>query len=54
MLSKIFNPFVEKAPVSVMARAAMERLLSPLWINEVFKKTPPCQHSVRPFCDRKS
>ena len=45
MLSKIFNPFVEKAPVSVMARAAMERLLSPLWINEVFKKTTDGQYT---------
>ena len=38
MLADIFQPFVEKSPVSVMARAALERLLAPSWVDEVFEK----------------
>ena len=39
MLAEVFQPFVEKSPVSVLARAAMERLFSAPWINEVFDRT---------------
>jgi len=38
MLADIFQPFVEKSAVSVMARAALERLLAPSWVDEVFEK----------------
>jgi len=39
MLGQMFQPFVEKSAVSVMARAALERLLSPQWVDEVFEQT---------------
>ena len=44
-LKEIFQPFVEKSAVSVMARAALERLLSPAWIDEVFEKTTDGQYT---------
>lgn len=44
-MTSIFEPFVEKNPVSVMARGAMERLLSPTWIDEVFKRTTDGQYT---------
>ena len=45
MLPSIFAPFVKNKPLSVMARAAMERLLSPLWINKVFAKMSDGQYT---------
>jgi len=45
VLQEIFQPFVEKSAVSVMARAALERLLSPAWVNEVFEKTTDGQYT---------
>jgi IS4 transposase len=44
-LDEVFRPFVQKSAVSVMARAAMERLLSPVWIDEVFEKTTDGQYT---------
>ena len=44
-LEAIFHPFIKKSAVSVMARAAMERLLSPKWIDEVFNKTTDGQYT---------
>ncbi len=44
-LKQIFQPFVEKSAVSVMARAALERLLSPAWIDEVFDRTTDGQYT---------
>jgi hypothetical protein len=45
MLTEIFKPFIEKRPASVMARAALERLLSPKWIDEVFEATTDGQYT---------
>lgn len=45
MLKAVFQPFVEKSPVTVMARGAMERLLSPDWVNEVFERTTDGQYT---------
>jgi IS4 transposase len=44
-LTEVFHPFVKKSAVSVMARAALERLLSPLWINKVFEDTTDGQYT---------
>ena len=44
-LKEIFQPFVEKSAVSVMARSAMERLLSPAWVDEIFEKTSDGQYT---------
>ena len=44
-LAQIFRPFVQKSAVSVMARAALERLLSPAWIEEVFEQTTDGQYT---------
>lgn len=44
-LKEVFQPFVEKSAVSVMARAALERLLSPAWVDEVFEKTSDGQYT---------
>ena len=44
-LDEVFRPFVQKSAVSVMARAALERLLSPGWIDEVFEKTTDGQYT---------
>src|SRR5438552_18977546 len=44
-LKQIFEPFLQKSPVSVMARAALERLLSPRWIDEVFERTTDGQYT---------
>lgn len=45
MLAEIFKPFVEKSPVSVMVRGAMERLLSPDWVDRVFDQTADGQYT---------
>jgi hypothetical protein len=39
MLSPVFKPFVEKSPISVMARGMMERVLNPDQLNEWFDAT---------------
>lgn len=39
LLGKIFEPFVERRPVCVMARGILERLLDPVRINTVFAET---------------
>lgn len=44
-LADVFQPFVKRSAVSVMARAALERLLSPAWIDEVFRKTTDGQYT---------
>jgi hypothetical protein len=45
MFGSVFQPFVEKSPVSVMARGALERLLSPQWVDEVFERTTDGQYT---------
>ena len=44
-LKEIFQPFLQQSPVSVMARGALERLLSPTWIDEVFERTTDGQYT---------
>lgn len=44
-LTEIFGRFVQRSPVSVMARAALQRLLSPEWIDEVFERTSDGQYT---------
>ena len=44
-LTEVFRPFVEKSAVSVMARAALQRLLSPAWVDEVFEQTTDGQYT---------
>ena len=36
LLGKIFEPFIEKRPVCVMARGILERLLDPRRVDQVF------------------
>jgi hypothetical protein len=45
MLSPVFKPFVEQSPVSVMARAMMERVLNPDQLNEWFDSTASQQYT---------
>ncbi len=37
LLNRIFNPFVEKRPFCVMVRAALERMLSPPRLDQLFR-----------------
>ncbi len=39
LLGEIFEPFIEKRPICVMARGVLERLLDPAKLNEIFEKT---------------
>jgi hypothetical protein len=39
LLGKIFEPFVEKRPVCVMARALLERIFDPERLNALFEQT---------------
>jgi len=36
MFGKIFERFVKKSPISVMARGVLERVLDPDRLNELF------------------
>jgi hypothetical protein len=45
MLSPVFKPFVEQSPVSVMARAMMERVLNPDQLNQWFDSTANQQYT---------
>ena len=45
MLSPVFKPFVEQSPISVMARAMMERVLNPDQLNEWFDSTANQQYT---------
>jgi len=45
MLNPIFNKFVEKSPVSVMARGTMERLLNPAQLDQWFDETAQKQYT---------
>lgn len=38
-MGKVFDAFIEKRPVCVAARAILERLLSPEWLNGLFERT---------------
>jgi len=45
MLSSVFKPFVEKSPISVMARAMVERALNPEQIDQWFEATAKAQYT---------
>lgn len=45
LLSKVLDRFVEKTPVSVMARAAMEHALAPEALDELFEKHADKQYT---------
>jgi len=45
MLGRIFERFVEKSPVSVMARGLLERVLDPKTINEIFERVADRQYT---------
>ena len=45
VLAKIFNPFIENSPVSVMVRGSMERLLSATWVDRVFEESAEGQYT---------
>lgn len=45
MLGKIFERFVEKSPISVMARGVLERVLDPDRLNELFERAARRQYT---------
>ena len=45
MLNPIFEKFVEKSPISVMARGMMEHILNPEQLDEWFEKTAEKQYT---------
>ena len=45
MLGKIFERFMEKSPVSVMARGLLERVLNPKTIDEIFERVADLQYT---------
>ena len=45
MLSSIFDSFVKKSPISVMARGVMERTLNPDQLNQWFDSTADAQYT---------
>jgi hypothetical protein len=45
MLSSVFKPFVEKSPISVMARAMIERALNPEQLDQWFDATAKAQYT---------
>ena len=45
MLGRVFERFVEKSPVSVMARGLLERVLDPKTINEIFERVADRQYT---------
>ena len=45
LLSEVFTRFVQKSPISVMARAAMEHALSAEALDELFTKTADRQYT---------
>jgi hypothetical protein len=45
MLSPIFERFIEKSPISVMARGMMERALNPEQLDQWFDKTAEAQYT---------
>ena len=45
MLEAIFERFVEQSPVSVMARGLMERVFTPIRMDELFESTAKEQYT---------
>jgi IS4 transposase len=44
-IEEVLERFIQRRPISVMARAVMERILSPEWAAEVFEKTARVQYT---------
>ncbi len=45
MLKALFDPFIEKSPISVLARGMMERVLNPEQIDDCFDSTAESQYT---------
>src|SRR5947209_13023321 len=45
LLNKVFDPFVKEAPICVMARVALQRLLDPRCIDQLFACTAQRQYT---------
>jgi hypothetical protein len=45
VLSEIFRPFVEEKPVCVMARAVLERMLAPEYLDPLFERVAERQYT---------
>ena len=45
MLSPIFEKFVKKSPISIMARGMMERVLNPNQLDQWFNETAEQQYT---------
>jgi hypothetical protein len=52
MFSDLLRRFAERTPLCVVARAALERLLSPAWLDELFRREARHQYEHRlPFSE---
>jgi hypothetical protein len=45
LLDKVFKPFIEDKPIAVMARAALQHMLDPLRIDQLFARTAQRQYT---------
>ena len=45
MLDSVFDAFLHKSPITVMARSMMERALNPEQLNEWFENTAEVQYT---------
>jgi Transposase DDE domain len=45
VLDKLFEPFIQETPIAVMARAALERLLAPQYLDALFARTAQRQYT---------
>src|SRR5712692_10487093 len=45
MLDKVFAPFVKEKPICVMARAVLQRILEPQFIDQLFARTAQRQYT---------
>ncbi|MCW8199183.1 IS4 family transposase, partial [Verminephrobacter aporrectodeae subsp. tuberculatae] len=44
MLEEVLKRFEKQAPISVMARVALERAIDPDWVDEVFEASRQRQY----------
>ena len=45
MLDPIFAPFIEKSPISIMARGMLEHAMNPMQLDEWFDSTAEEQYT---------
>src|SRR3954447_14509997 len=45
LLDKVFEPFIKEAPICVMARGVLQRLLDPQHIDQLFARTAQRQYT---------